>query len=290
MKICRYDDDRLGIVIGDQVHDVTAAQTEIRAAAPYAGKADAVVAALPSWRAKLEQMAKAAPGKPLSQVKLLSPVARPPKLLAAPTNYAKHIEEMQKFRDTVPGLARFSPDIEKAGIFLKANTSLVGPSEGIPMRFPDRRNDHEAELCLIIGKQGSDIPRDKAWDYIAGYSLGLDMTARGQEDRSFRKSIDGYSVLGPWMVTADEIPNPADVDFVLHVNDEKRQESNTKFLIFDIPRLIEFASQFYTLYPGDVYYTGTPEGVGPVKPGDWIKLNSLPQLGELRIQVRAHQK
>jgi 2,4-didehydro-3-deoxy-L-rhamnonate hydrolase len=290
MKLCRYDDDRLGVVVGDMVHDVTAAQAEIRASTPYAAKVDPVVAALPTWRGKLEAMAKSAPGKPIASVKLLSPVAKPPKIIAAPTNYAKHIEEMQKFRDTVPGLARFSPDIEKAGIFLKSNTSLVGPSEGIPMRFPDRRNDHEAELVLIIGKQGSDIPKEQAWDYIAGYALGLDMTARGGEDRSFRKSIDGYTVLGPWMITADELPNPADVPFNLHVNQEKRQDSNTSFLIFDIPRLIEFASQFYTLYPGDLYYTGTPEGVGPVKPGDWISLKSVPQLGELKIQVRAHQK
>ena len=290
MKICRYDDDRLGIVIGDNVHDVTAAQTEIRAATPYTAKVDPVIAALPQWRGKLEAMAKTAPGKPLSQVKLLSPVARPPKILAAPTNYAKHVAEMQPMRDTVPGLSRFSPDIEKAGIFLKSNTSLVGPSEGIPMRFPDRRNDHEAELVIVIGKQGSDIPKEKAYEYIACYGLGLDMTARGQEDRSFRKSIDGYTVLGPWLVTPDEIPNPADVPFTLTVNGEKRQDSNTSFLIFDIPRLIEFASSFYTLYPGDVYYTGTPEGVGPVKPGDWISLKSLPQLGELKIQVRAHSK
>jgi len=289
LKICRYDDDRLGVVIGDMVHDVTAAQNEIRAATPYTAKVDPVVAALPAWRARLEKMAASAPGKPVSQVKLLSPVARPPKILAAPTNYAKHVQEMQKFRDTVPGLSRFSPDIEKAGIFLKANTSLVGPSEGIPMRFPDRRNDHEVELVLIIGKQGSDIPRAKAYEHIAAYCLGLDMTARGQEDRSFRKSIDGYSVLGPWMATPDEIPNPADVPLTLYVNDEKRQDSNTSFLIFDIPRLIEFASQFYTLYPGDVYYTGTPEGVGPVKPGDWIRCRSAPALGELRIQVRAHE-
>ncbi|MEA3027742.1 MAG: hypothetical protein QOF91_3027, partial [Alphaproteobacteria bacterium] len=148
MKLCRYDDDKLGVVIGDMVHDVTAAQTEIRNATPYTAKVDAVVAALPKWRDKLEQMAKSAPGKPISQVKLLPPVAKPPKIIAAPTNYAKHVEEMQKFRDTIPGLARFSPDIEKAGIFLKSNTSLVGPSEGIPMRFPDRRNDHEAELVL----------------------------------------------------------------------------------------------------------------------------------------------
>jgi 2-keto-4-pentenoate hydratase/2-oxohepta-3-ene-1,7-dioic acid hydratase in catechol pathway len=290
MKLCRYDDDRLGVVIGDQVHDVTAAQAEIRASTPYTAKVDPVIAALPAWRERLEKMAAAAPGKPIDQVNLLPPVARPPKILAAPTNYGKHIEEMQKFRDTIPGLSRFSPDIEKAGIFLKSNTSLVGPSEGIPMRFPDRRNDHEAEIVVVIGKQGSDIPKEKAWDYIAGYALGLDMTARGQEDRSFRKSIDGYTVLGPWFVTADEIANPADVPFNLHVNAEKRQESNTSFLIFDIPKLIEFASTFYTLYPGDLYYTGTPEGVGPVKPGDWIRLNSLPQLGELKIQVRAHQK
>ena len=289
MKLCRYDDDKLGVVIGDMVHDVTAAQTEIRNSTPYAAKVDPVVAALTTWRPKLEAAAKSAPGKPISQVKLLSPVAKPPKILAAPTNYAKHVEEMQKFRDTVPGLARFSPDIEKAGIFLKSNTSLVGPSEGIPMRFPDRRNDHEAELVAIIGKRGSDIPKEKAYDYIAGYALGLDMTTRGAEDRSFRKSIDGYTVLGPWLITADELPNPADVPFKLTVNGETKQESNTSFLIFDIPKLIEFASKFYTLHPGDLYYTGTPEGVGPVKPGDWISLTSLPQLGELKIQVRAHQ-
>ena len=130
MKLCRYDDDRLGVVIGDRVHDVTAAQTEIRASTPYTAKVDPVVAALPAWRERLEKMAASAPSKPIAQVKLLSPVAKPPKILAAPTNYSKHIEEMQKFRDTVPGLARFSPDIEKAGIFLKSNTSLVVPMHG----------------------------------------------------------------------------------------------------------------------------------------------------------------
>src|SRR5215470_17450111 len=254
MKLCRYDDDRLGVVIGDQVHDVTQAQTEIRNSTPYAAKVDALVAALPQWRSKLEQMAKSAPGKPISQVQLLSPVARPPKILAAPTNYSKHVQEMQVWRDTVPGLARFSPDIEKAGIFLKSNTSLVGPSEGIPMRFPDRRNDHEVELVAIIGKQGSDIPKEKAWDYIAGYSLGLDMTARGAEDRSFRKSIDGYTVLGPWMATAEEIADPDDVRITLTNNGALKQIAETKDLIYDVGQLIELASSFYTLNPGDVYF------------------------------------
>jgi 2,4-diketo-3-deoxy-L-fuconate hydrolase len=289
MKICRFDDDRLGIVIGDQVHDVTAAQSEIRAAAPYAMQGDAVIAVLPAWRARLEKMAVTTPSKPISHIKLLSPVARPSKVMAAPTNYRKHVDEMSKGENQANSGGRFPLDIETAGIFLKSNSALVGPSEGIPLRFPDRRNDHEVEVVLVIGKQGSDIPREKALDYVAGYCLGLDMTVRGKEDRSFRKSIDGYAVIGPWMVTADEILNPNEVPLSLHVNDELRQDSNTSYLIYDIQRLIEFASHFYTLYPGDIYYTGTPEGVGPVKPGDWIRCRSAPSLGELRIQVRAHE-
>jgi 2-keto-4-pentenoate hydratase/2-oxohepta-3-ene-1,7-dioic acid hydratase in catechol pathway len=277
------------VVIADKVHDVTAVQREIRASAPYAMMGDAVIAALPAARARLEKLAAAAPGKPISQVRLLAPVARPSKVMAAPTNYREHVAEMSKPENEKNSGGRFALDIGVAGIFLKANSALVGPSQGIPLRFPDRRNDHEVELVLIIGKQGSDIPRAKALDHIAGYCLGLDMTVRGKEDRSFRKSVDGYAVLGPWMVTADEIPNPNDVPLSLHVNDELRQDSNTSYLIYDIGRLIEFASQFYTLYPGDVYYTGTPEGVGPVKPGDWIRCRSAPSLGELRIQVRAHE-
>ena len=287
MRICRFDNDRLGIIRGDLVHDVSAAQDEIRQGARYDMRGDAVIAALPQWRARLEKMAASVPGKPLSQVKLLAPVARPSKLMAAPTNYRKHIEEMSKVAEVhAGGVRRFSTDIGEAGIFLKANSSLVGPSEGVPIRFPDKRNDHEIELVLIIGKEGTRIPRDKAMDYVAAYSLGLDMTVRGPQDRSFRKSCDGYSVLGPWIVTADEIANPDDLPLSLAVNGETRQDTNTSYLIYDIRRLIEFASEYYTLYPGDVYYTGTPEGVGPVKPGDRLSGRSVPALGELQIDVR----
>jgi 2-keto-4-pentenoate hydratase/2-oxohepta-3-ene-1,7-dioic acid hydratase in catechol pathway len=207
--------------------------------------------------------------------------------MAAPTNYRKHIEEINHVAEALSGgKRRFPTDIGEAGIFLKANSSLVGPSEGIPIRFPDKRNDHEIELVLIIGREGSRIPRDKAMDYVAGYSLGLDMTVRGPQDRSFRKSCDGYSALGPWIVTADEIANPDDLPLSLAVNGETRQDTNTSYLIYDIRRLIEFASEYYTLYPGDVYYTGTPEGVGPVKPGDRLSGRSAPALGELQIDVR----
>jgi len=288
MKLCRFDEDRLGVVIGNMVHDVTDLQTEIRKGARYDMKGDAVIAALPAWRGRLEEAAKKAPGKPVSSVKLISPVARPSKTMAAPTNYKKHIEEMRS-RTDIPreATARQPPDIGKAGIFLKANSSIVGPSEGIPIRFLDRTNEHEIELVVIIGKQGTDIPKDKAKEYIAGYTLGLDMTCRGPEDRSFRKSMDGYSVLGPWMVTADEIANPDDLRVTLTNNGELKQTADTKDLIYDIGRLIEFASSFYTLYPGDVYYTGTPQGVSRVQPGDVLR-GECEQIGEFEIAVRAH--
>jgi 2,4-didehydro-3-deoxy-L-rhamnonate hydrolase len=291
MKLCRYDDDRLGVVRGDVVHDVTDAQSEIRKSAPYAMRGDAVVAALPQWRERIERMADKAPGRPLAQVRLLAPVARPTKLSCAPTNYQAHIAEMHA-ASAQPGsqiVRTQSSKILEAGMFLKANSALVGPSEGVPIRFPDRRNDHEVELVMVIGKAGSDISQADALDHVAGYCLGLDITVRGGEDRSFRKSVDGYAVLGPWMVTADEVPDPDAVPISLTVNGEVRQNSNTSMLIYNCRRLIEFASAFYTLYPGDLVYTGTPEGVGPVKPGDVIVCRCAPALGELKIAVRAHQ-
>jgi 2,4-didehydro-3-deoxy-L-rhamnonate hydrolase len=291
MKLCRYDDDRLGVVRGDLVHDVTMAQTEIRNSLPYAMKGDAVVAALPQWRERIERMADKAPRKPIGEVRLLAPVARPSKLSCAPTNYQAHIAEM-KAAAAQPGsqvVTVQSAKIGEAGMFLKANSSLVGSSEGIAVRFPDRRSDHEVELVMVIGKTGSDIPQSRALDHVACYCLGLDITVRGREDRSFRKSVDGYAVAGPWMVTADEIENPDALPLMLEVNGEIRQNSNTNMLIYDCRRLIEFASSFYTLYPGDLVYTGTPEGVGPVKPGDTIVCSSSPVLGELKVLVRAHE-
>src|SRR3984893_11594593 len=286
MRLCRYDDDRLGVVRGDMVHDVTAAQTEIRAAAPYAMKGDAVIAALPAWRSRLEEMAAEAPGEAGAQGRVRAPGARPSKLVAAPTNYKAHIEEMAA--RAAAQSSKPSPAIGTAGLFLKANSSLVGPSEGVAIRFPERRNEHEVELAIIFGKQGSDIPREKALDYVVGYSIGLDMTARGPEDRSFRKSIDTYSVLGPWMVTADEISDPDNVPLNIAVNGEIKQSSNTNQLIYDCRKLIEWGSTFYTFYPGDVLFTGTPEGVSPVKPGD-VMVARIDPIGEMTVPVRAHK-
>jgi len=286
MKICRFNDDRLGIVIGDLVHDVTDLQTQIRSSLPYTVLGDAVIAALPEWRERLAARARQVPGTPLAGVTLLAPVARPSKVMAAPTNYADHIDEMAVAR--IAGGSKHIAKIGTDGIFLKANSALVGPASGVPVRFPERRTDHEAEIVVVIGKRGSNISEANALNFVAGYSLGLDMTIRGPEDRSFRKSPDGYAVMGPFMVTADEVPDPDNVSFSLTVNGQVRQSSTTKHLVYGIRRLIEFASSFYTLYPGDVYYTGTPAGVGPVRPGDIIAVGCA-AIGRMEVKVRAHE-
>jgi 2,4-didehydro-3-deoxy-L-rhamnonate hydrolase len=154
------------------------------------------------------------------------------------------------------------------GLFLKANSALVGPSAGVTLRFPDRRTDHEAELGVIIGKVGSEISEADALDYVAGYAIALDMVVRGPEDRSFRKSVDSYAVLGPWFVTRDEISDPQDLNFNIKVSGEIRQQANTKDMILSVAKQIAWASEFYTLHPGDILMSGTCEGVSQVKPGD----------------------
>ena len=284
MKICRFDNDRLGVIVDGMVRDVTTAQDEIRAAHPYDAKSDAIIAALPEWRSRLEDMAADAAPITLESVNLLPPVARPGKLMAAPVNYKAHINEAQ----ADPGIRHIerTTKIREAGIFLKSNTALIGVGGTIPIRFPDRRNDHEFEFVIVIGKECSRVKQADALDVIAGYTLGLDMTVRGPEDRSARKSCDGYAVLGPWFVTADEIADPDDVSFHGAVNGDVKQDANTKDQVLSIGELIEYASEYYTLYPGDVMYTGSPEGVSEVKAGDELHF-VCDQIGEFRIGVGA---
>jgi 2,4-diketo-3-deoxy-L-fuconate hydrolase len=284
MRICRYDSDRLGVVQGEQLYDVTDIRDAVRNAAPYEGAGDPVIARLPQLIVKIRAALPHRQPVPLSTVKLLSPVKNPTKLVAAPTNYRAHIAEMQAVSAGSP--VQRSNDIGTSGMFLKATSSMVGTSEGIGLRFLDRRNDHEVELALIIGKTCNQVPMEKALDYVAGYCIGLDITLRGPEDRSFRKSIDSYSVLGPWMVTADEIPDPDNLQLQLGVNNELRQNANTRDMVYSIRRLIEFSSAFYTLHPGDVIFTGTPEGVSPIKPGDTL-IAEIEKVGRMETKVRA---
>lgn len=282
MRICRFNHDRVGLVIDGYIRDVTAVLAQLPAQRYPLPSHDLFIDALPRLKEVLLHEAASAPAIAIDSVSLCSPVANPGKLVAAPVNYASHIAEATADAATFPQeqLRR----IQEAGLFLKANSSMCGASEGIRLALPERRTDHEIELALVIGKTASKVRLSDALSHVAAYCIGLDITLRGTEERSIRKSCDTYSVLGPWLTTPDEIVDVGQLDLELTVNGAPRQRANTRDLVLDVAQLIVFASSFYTLHPGDVIFTGTPSGVGPIRAGDIVSA-TITGLGRLDVKV-----
>jgi 2-keto-4-pentenoate hydratase/2-oxohepta-3-ene-1,7-dioic acid hydratase in catechol pathway len=273
MKLARFNDDRIGIVRGDEIIDVTdIAGGEPGAWPPVA--MNRLIANFAEYRPKLERAA-AAKGVALSAVRLLTPVPWPNKVIAYPVNYHDHGIEM-----SAPYRAN------NQGFFLKPPSSLSGPADAIVLPVnAGRRIDHECELAVIIAKQGRDIPRDKWRDYAFGYSCLIDAVIRGKEERVTRKGFDTFCPVGPWIVTEDEIGDAvSNLQGRLWVNGELKQDANTKDLILDIPGMIEMASSVMTLYPGDIIATGTPAGVGPIRHGDKVKIE-FERVGSMNLDV-----
>jgi len=282
MKLCLFDAHRIGIVLNQHVVDVTDVfQDAARPAWPYP-LSDLVIQHFPALRDKVLAAAEAGRRIPLASVRLRAPVANPGKIIGAPINYRDHIDEANA--DAQINHGKTYTELDKFGLFLKASSSLIGCNEEIVIPFPDRRTDHEVELAVVIGRQGKRIRREDALDHVFGYCIGLDMTVRGPEFPGFRKSADTFAVLGPWIVTADEIADSNALDLSIRVNGELRQQSNTRYLIYNVQRLIEYASATYTLYPGDVIMTGTPAGVGPVTFGDVLDA-TVEGVGSMTVRV-----
>ena len=284
MRLCRFNDNRLGVVEGGAVMDVTSALDSLPACRYPLPGWDLLIEHLDAVRARITALRPTAPSLPVDGVTLRSPVANPGKIIAAPVNYQKHLDEVRSDGQIHAGNPAHTITIQQAGVFLKANSSLVGPGDGVTLRKPERRTDHEVELAFVIGRRASRVSSADALQYVAGYAIGLDISIRGSEDRSLRKSAESYTVLGPWLVTADEVPNPGTLDLDLSVNGQQRQKSNTKHLILGVPELIELASSFYTLDPGDIVLTGTPEGVSPIEPGDSI-VATIAGIGSMQVHV-----
>jgi 2-keto-4-pentenoate hydratase/2-oxohepta-3-ene-1,7-dioic acid hydratase in catechol pathway len=284
MRIGWFGENRLGLVKDGQIHDVSRMLAKLSNPVHPGPVGDPLIARLRELRSEILTEADAIRGTDIRDARFLSPVAHPTKIIGTPVNYLKHAEEA----DAQPEVftKRYQGGIEQQGLFLKAVSALVGPGQGVSLRFPDRRTDHEMELGVVIGRKASNVSEAEALDHVAGYSIALDMVVRGSEDRSFRKSIDSYAVLGPWLVTADEIGDPGNLDFALSVNGELRQASNTRFMILSIARQISWASSYYTLWPGDIIMTGTCEGVGPVKPGDVMHCE-IEGIGAMDVNVSA---
>ena len=282
MKLAFFNDHRLGLVGSGTLTDVTSALAALSAVGYPYPRHDAFYAALPSLRGAIEAAAMDAPAIPLSDVRLLSPVLNAGKIVAAPVNYKAHLDEAVADEKTFP--RAHVRTIQESGLFLKVTSSVIGATDEIVLAFDDRRTDHEVELAVVIGRRCRHATINTALDHVAGYCIGLDITVRGPEERSFRKSPDTYTVLGPWLVTADELGDSSALDLQLEVNGEMRQRANTRDLILDVRELIVFASRFYTLEPGDVLLTGTPEGVGPIQPGDTLRAR-IERIGEMSVRV-----
>lgn len=289
MRLCRYDENRIGVVDGDDIVDVSEIASDLPAQRWPLPLGDLLIEHLDRLRPAIERLARSGRRLPARGAKLLSPVANPGKIIGVGQSYMGHIEEAKK--DTAlnaGGTRRIGMDTNSIRFLIKANSALVGPSQGVALRFLDQRNDPELEFAIVIGKRCTDVPIERALDVVAGYSMGFDMTLRGPEPPSGRKSIDSYAVLGPWLVTRDEIADPNSIAFSLAVNGEVRQRANTHDLIYTIEHIIWQAARRYTLYPGDIIMTGTPEGVAQVYPGDTMQAEAA-GIGAMQVAIRAHQ-
>ncbi len=272
MKITRFDQGQVGIVVGDRIVDVSdVVGGDVHAGPPVA--MNRLIADFARFRPALEAAAQR-PGVPLASVKLLTPVPAASKVIAYPINYHDHgIEMGRETRAT------------NLGFFLKPPSSLCGAGDDIVLpALPERRIDHECELAIVIGTRCRDVPRADWASVVFGYSCLMDIVVRGKEERVARKAYDTFCPVGPWIVTADELGDPNALRGRLWVNGELRQDANTRDLVLDIPGMIEVASHIMTLEPGDLIACGTPAGVGPIKGGDVVRIE-FERIGGMTMKV-----
>lgn len=273
MKIARFNAGALGLVDGAEIVDVSALLGANSGEWPPMA-ANRLIAGFAQWRPELESALATAPRYRLDEVRLLTPIPWPNKVIAYPVNYHAHGQEMQAgYRAS------------NQGFFLKPGSSLVGASDQIELpALPDREVHHECELGIVIGREVRGATREQWRDCIFGYTCLMDIVVRGREERVMRKAYDTFCPVGPWVVTADEVPTPEALEMKLWVNEELRQHANTADLVLDIPGMVATASAVMTLYPGDIIATGTPEGVGPIRDGDQVRI-WIENVGEMTLGV-----
>lgn len=273
MRICRFTindgspEPRLGLLEGDSVRDVTAATDVLPSLRWPLPPGDQLIANLPQVRARIEELAPSAPTIPRASVRLLSPVANPGKFVCGAGNWKHH-----------------GAPFGMMGFMGKVASAIAGEGEGVQLRWPDRVTVHEPELAMVIGRECSNVSVEDALDYVAGYACALDMTLKPErEDWAFAKSFDTYGILGPCMVTTDEIADPSALGYRFWVNDELRGTRSFADLTGSPAQMIAFASTAMTLYPGDLVLSGAAD-VAPVVAGDVMRLE-IPGIETLVTRV-----
>jgi len=290
---------RAGILVGDRVYDAARAIGD--------PAASSVLDLLASWRTSHRSLAQAAKriasgkvrlaSRPRARTRLLAPVLYPGAIFCAGANYTDHVQEMARVRNVPP-----EPDPRAAGLkpwhFIKTSRgSVVGPGVDVKLPAYSKMVDWEIELAAVIGRPAKDVPVGRALEHVAGYTIANDLSARDAmrrnvpESSPFRydwlgqKCFDGACPLGPWILPANEIPDPQDLAMKLWVNGELMQDSHTSRMIFSTAEQIAQLSSRVTLQPGDLVVTGTPAGVGLARgvflqPGDTVRL-WIERIGEM---------
>ena len=276
MKIVFFDDFKLGLVEGDTVVDASEIAKGIEHTSPQdlLGK---LIERFPAHKGRLEQIATEGRGVPLSQVRLRSPVPKPYNIVAMAVNY------MEDGTRAEPA---------PINAFLKSANAVIGDGDTIVLPdAPASIFEGEAELALVIGKTATNVRAEDAYDYIFGYTNFIDVSARGLQPGGGNtfyqmKSRETFAPMGPWLVTADEVPDPLKLQLKLSVNGTVMQSFNTDDMAHKIARVIEWASSIHTLEPGDVIATGTNHrGLSAFQDGDRVELE-IERLGTLTLSVR----
>ena len=294
MKICQYNANEAGAVVGDQVHPIGDALVQ-------AGHLSArhtmleVIETLANDAAaqKCARASLAGRSVPLSSVKLLAPITNPPSLWAAAANYRDHQAEMKERVGTYDR-SSFSKDDLMAEFFLKPSSSIVGPGGPVILPGMSKHVDFECELCAVIGKSARHVSEERALDYVFGYTICWDFSQRDpwgknrHNTRNIRKGFDTFSGLGPWIVTRDEIDDPQNLAIRVEQNGKLVMSAHTGDMICGLRDHIRFLSDILTLRPGVLITTGTPAGVSQLAPGDHLR-GSIEKIGEMEISVQAEK-
>jgi 2-keto-4-pentenoate hydratase/2-oxohepta-3-ene-1,7-dioic acid hydratase in catechol pathway len=292
VRLVTFDDYRIGVLTDDGVRDVSSVVPGWEPGDHWA--MNRLIARWDTLRERVEAQAASSAATPLDAVRLRAPIPAPMHLFAAPNNFRAHVAEMvQQGYGSTPGsgLGAGQDTADTLGFFLKATGSISGPLDPIelPVRdYPDRRFDHEGEIAVVIGRLARGVSPEEAVNYIFGYTIVIDATLRGSqqrmEERVQRKSFTSFSPMGPCVTTADEIGDWRKLQVKLWHNGEQKQDAHATDMIVDIPNLLSRASHVLPLQPGDVYTTGSPPGVGRIAVGDSVVVEA-PGIGRMSLKV-----
>ena len=293
MKICHYNSNQAGAVVGDQVYPI--GETLFKADHLKSGYTMLEVVDVLANQPAAMQIARDSlkSGSPVSlkSVKLLAPISNPPSLWAAAANYKAHQAEMRG-RMGSSDRSQLSKDDLMSEFFLKASSSIIGPGGTIILPKISKDVDFECELCAVIGKRARKVAEEKALDFVFGYTICWDISqrdpwGRGRHNtRNIRKGFDTFTGLGPWIVTKDEIEEPQDLSIKVEQNGKPAMSAHTSDMICGLREHIRFLTSVLTLRPGDLITTGTPAGVRKLSDGDHLK-GSIEKIGEMELNVKA---